>query len=365
MDLEVATPPVEESTPAAPTAEQPVEQPDDKLSIAEHRDKFSSPQDRLHPAPSRSRDGQTGRFLKGGTEPEKATQEKPATEKPIDAKAADEKKRHRERDVARPEDVPRIRELSAEVQRLRKQLETRTASSPQPRTAPQPQARPAPAQNGNGAMDHWAFPKPEPKQVDFANADDPYAAWLEARQDWKLEKRDWEASLQQQTSTAQETEQQFWGTFDGKLKDFADKTPDYHEIFAGDGPEHMREDMPPAMTAMIFMDDNPGQLMYAFARDPALFDEVASWSSGVRIPPPSASEEERTAALAAVSRLRRMLDRRGLTGSSGSVPAPQAITVAPRPPNPLRTGPMRTGDEPPGDSGSMADHIRHFGRKNR
>jgi len=120
------------------------------------------------------------------------------------------------------------------------------------------------------------------------------------------------------------------------------------------------------MQAMIFMDDNPGRLMYAFARDAALFDEVASWSEGIRIPAATASEDERNAALAAVSRLRRRLDRRGFqTAVTASVPATPQVTVVPKPPNAVRTGPMRSGDEPPGDGHTIADHARTWGPKGR
>ncbi len=52
---------------------------------------------------------------------------------------------------------------------------------------------------------------------------------------------------------------------------------------------------------------------------------------------------------------------RAQAGTTGSAAAPQT-PVAPRPPNPVRTGPMKTADEPPGDDDmSLANHERYFG----
>ncbi len=51
---------------------------------------------------------------------------------------------------------------------------------------------------------------------------------------------------------------------------------------------------------------------------------------------------------------------RAQAGSTGSAAAPQT-PVAPRPPNPVRTGPMKTADEPPGDDDmSLVNHERYW-----
>lgn len=50
--------------------------------------------------------------------------------------------------------------------------------------------------------------------------------------------------------------------------------------------------------------------------------------------------------------------------STGS-PAAPVRSPGPRPPNPVRTGPMRTTDEPPGDGASLAEHERAFSRPRR
>ncbi len=48
------------------------------------------------------------------------------------------------------------------------------------------------------------------------------------------------------------------------------------------------------------------------------------------------------------------------TGSAARLLPP----AAPRPPNPVRTGPLTTGDSPPDDDDqSLANHERYFGRR--
>ncbi len=48
---------------------------------------------------------------------------------------------------------------------------------------------------------------------------------------------------------------------------------------------------------------------------------------------------------------------------TGSVALPQQRISAPRPPNPVRTGPMQTGGDPPGDGHSLAEHAKHYDPK--
>lgn len=48
---------------------------------------------------------------------------------------------------------------------------------------------------------------------------------------------------------------------------------------------------------------------------------------------------------------------------TGSVAVPQQRISAPRPPNPVRTGPMQTGGDPPGDGHSLAEHAKHYDPK--
>jgi len=59
----------------------------------------------------------------------------------------------------------------------------------------------------------------------------------------------------------------------------------------------------------------------------------------------------------------RLSPSRAQAVSTGSA-APLPMT-RPRPPNPVRTGPMSAGDEIPGDDASIADHERHWNQKRR
>ena len=64
-----------------------------------------------------------------------------------------------------------------------------------------------------------------------------------------------------------------------------------------------------------------------------------------------------------VAGMRRLIDSqlsRTQAAVTGSVAAPRNISV-PRPPNPVRTGPLKTASEPPSDdSQSLAEHERHY-----
>jgi hypothetical protein len=66
-----------------------------------------------------------------------------------------------------------------------------------------------------------------------------------------------------------------------------------------------------------------------------------------------------------LNRYTRATDATPQESTGAPKPAPSVI-VAPKPPTPVRTGPLKTGDDPPGDNDmSLANHEKFFGRKRR
>ena len=67
----------------------------------------------------------------------------------------------------------------------------------------------------------------------------------------------------------------------------------------------------------------------------------------------------------ALSLLAQRLTTRPLAVTTGAAAAAQNLQPVPRPPTPVRTGPMRAGDEPPGDDVSLTAHAKFYGDTRR
>jgi hypothetical protein len=68
------------------------------------------------------------------------------------------------------------------------------------------------------------------------------------------------------------------------------------------------------------------------------------------------------ASVAAVQRRLKQLTSSTQAVTTGSAPRTPSY-VPPRPPNPVRTGPIRAGNELPGDDASLAEHERAYSRR--
>lgn len=228
---------------------------------------------------------------------------------------------------------------------------TAAPSTPAPRTEPVA-ARPVSVQAA-------PFTTPRPKPEDFATADEPAEAYYEAIADWKFDKRIHEAQqalLAQRASESQAQIQQQHAErkaiVDGKIDAF---------VKAGhaDWDEKLKsvEDIPISdlLAHTIWTDDNAPELMYYYATHPAELAELSLMTGGFTV-------DDQSAAL-----LRRRLHAQAIGAKTGAPPpVPAPVTVAPHPPTPVRTGPLKTGDEPPDDNDmSLANHEKHFGYKRR
>lgn len=205
------------------------------------------------------------------------------------------------------------------------------------------------------------FEEKEPVYEDFANEPDQYAAWMRAMAGYDRRK---EAHEQQATGYKTQTEAAIKARNDARdrwhheqfqnhskrLDAFYAKHPDAEATINDSGVV-----LTPAMQAAIVSADNGPELMLRLAENPDLADDVFILTRNQPLSQDLVASVQR--------RLNRGLTA-GTTGSA-SVPPPKVVPAVPRPPNPVRTGPIASADTPPGDEGSLADHEKFFGRKRR
>lgn len=263
---------------------------------------------------------------------------------------------------ASADDVPRISELTKnwrtteeralkaekELAELREQLKPKPAA-PRLREVPQVETK--------------AFEEPEPKLEDFADQSDPYAAWMRAvnAYDRKRERFDeQQTSLKKQAEEAQShNQEQMAGFFRQKSEEFGTRLnrlistqTDAKELLLGIA------ELPTSrvMHAAFLLHPQGEQWMLQVARNKAAFEsrfeDLAFDTAEKAVTPHNVEAIQR--------RLTRWLQDAQSTGSSA--PA-QKVTIAPRPPNPVRTAAMRSADMPPADDSSLAEHEGYYGRK--
>jgi len=337
--------PVVESTPTE-TPAPPVE---DTSSIADHEAQFGPAAKRQAKDPAETpREPSVAKSTTPRADEELARQAREDGER-------DEKgqfKPRAEKQKASREDVPRIQELTRKLRDAERERDEwrQRSTAPARETAPLTVAA-------------QPFMKPEPKKEDFAMSDDPIADWMDARQDWRLEKKFHEA--QQSIATKQQAESQraalehgnaLKAQVEANIAEFKKSHPDYDEVL--EAVEDLK--YPDNLGHVIVTSDNPAKIAYYLGTH--VDDYVAAIGFAASLDMSESS----------VALLRRYLNRysratdappNGATGAPK--PAPSVI-VAPKPPTPVRTGPLKTGDEPPGDNDmSLANHEKFYGRKRR
>lgn len=290
-----------------------------------------------------------------------ATDDAPDTETDGEPRERDEKgqfkpRRHRAKSQqASAGDVPRINELTRKLREAEAELQRYRA--PQTTTTPQaaPSAPPQPARFSFPSYDTFVERNPN------ASWDEWNLAQMEAFSDWRDEQRGQKqrqqaAQTQEQTVEALRAERDAeWGR---SMASFAEQRPDFGAKIQDTMERMGNAEMPPALREAVFGDLARGpEMLYSLVSNPSLLDEMHLLTDGKPV----------SDALVAV--LRRRLQSQSVQRQSaavtGSATAFTQPIIAPRPPNPVRTGPMKTGDEPPDDGSSLADHERAYGMRRR
>lgn len=266
--------------------------------------------------------------------------------------------RHRAKSQqAKAEDVPRIAELTRRLRETeRERDEWKGKATPAP-VAPTPAAEPtrtvtpsAPATSGD------TFPDAEPTLEQFMDQPDPYSAWQRALGRYDRKKEAWDAeqvTKQSQATAAKQAEEHKWQAditaHQTRVQSFASAHPDFGTVTQ----ELMQQNLPSVLLTAIVRSDNSPELIYHLAQHPDDLDELYLLSDG------------KTASDASVAILqRRLLKLYGSAAPTGSVPV-AAANIPPRPPNPVRTGPLKPSDALPGDDASIAEHEKVWGKRRR
>ena len=346
MDTATIAPPSEPTTPVTetpapePTTEAPV-------SIADHAEQY---------APASREPANTGQFATrpADARPSHKAQSQRATPEDVtEINRLTKELRERERQLAEKDpdalkDSPRIRALKRQIAAL-----DATLTPPAPAAAPAKPTPPTPAPKPSQAP--AAFTDAEPKLDDFASSDDPYRDYMRALSRYDRKKEAWESSRQQFDADTQRQQQERMAredaemgakiaTFAERQRTFIASKPDYQQQIA------KTQGLPnptPLLHAAIIDDDKGPEIVYYLAQHPDVYTEMLLHSDGKPV-------TEQSVAL-----LRRILNQRVQVASTGSTAAAPAY-IPPKPPNPVRTGPTRTTDEPPGEGASIADHARYY-----
>jgi hypothetical protein len=241
---------------------------------------------------------------------------------------------------ARPEDVPRIRELTKKL----RTMEAEVAALKAPKTpAPEPVfALPTPPVPAKG--------DPEPTLEQFADRDDPYGAWQRALAKWDRQQEQLQAESGKQQEQFQQTTTEaeaYWaGVFDQhkqRLTALVAQRPE-----AATALQSVKIQPPPLLDRAIMLDTNSAEVALYLASHPDKLDELTLMTTSQPVTQQN------------VEIIRRRLQQMMTAVSSGSVASSPLFVPAPRPPNPLRTAPMTTGDPVPGDDASLESHERYF-----
>lgn len=301
--------------------------------------------------------------------PQPMTDAAPVDERPTPPHAIEEQRErrrtytreHGRKAAASPDDLPAIRSLAALVKELTpandadaprvKELRSKVRAAleldspkPEPKAEPAVKAEPAPI------TPPAPFTDKEPTLDDFVGkADDPYAAQVRAAADFdrrKAEHDRQQAETDRLVAARQEADAQAWQrTVDDhnqRVTKAAEKYPDWQTVVTG-------KQATPMLNHAIIAMPNGEEATWFLAHNPDLLTELNLQSLALPSHPTS------------VGLLQQRISSRMAAGSTGAAPA-RPVLVAPRPPTPVRTGPMRASvDRPPGDDDDLSAHRQAYG----
>lgn len=237
--------------------------------------------------------------------------------------------------------TPRLLSLKRQIKAIEAELHEH-----QPKPEPPPERPSAPSAPAKPAT---AFDVKEPVLTDYEAEEDPYTSWLLAKAEWNFEKRAFDRAETARKEAAQQTEQQTMAAHIGRIETFRKAHPDYDAVIAAD--THT-EPPPPALARAIIGHDKSAEFLYHLGQHPEFFDEMLLLTEG------------RPVSDTLVAIVQRRLLQRVQAESTGAA-APRIVTPGPRPPTPVRTGPIHAGDTVPGDESSLAEHEKAFGTRRR
>lgn len=276
------------------------------------------------------------------------------------------KKRTRARSQqATPEDVPVIRELSKANREGRERLEqlAKTGSPRVQKLAREQiaiQDQLAEAESAPKAKEPiFVLPPaprpvvgdPEPTIEDFADREDPYGAWQRALAKWDRQQEQREAEMRAQQARFQQTTQEaehYWSTVrethQQRLQAAVQANPQMAQVL-----QSVKVQPPPLLDVSIMLDNRGADMALFLASHPDELEELTLLTASQPVTQQN------------VEIIRRKLHRMMSVGTTGATTSSPSSIKVPRPPTPVRTGPMRSGDSAPSDEESLEDHASRYG----
>lgn len=264
------------------------------------------------------------------------------------------------KDIARlPGESDRVYNLRRRadlLERLSKEPEkSAPAASPSAPAIPQPTAPPVVARRQDPVPP--TFPSYEQFIALDGNTDKTYEEYVDARADWRYAVRRAAEREAEAAETFQRTRHEQITRFNAGVVAAKAKYSDWDTVVTVDAA------ITPTLQAAILSSQDSAEIAYYLGKHPDIRAQL--------------NAENPDFAEAAVPPLRRYLDAlvaaqrspvsppRTAAAPTGSAPASVA-PVAPKPPNPVRTGSIAVADTPPGDDDmSLSAHEKHFAPRRR
>lgn len=205
------------------------------------------------------------------------------------------------------------------------------------------------------------FTDAKPRYEDFANEDDQYSAWMLATAKWERRKDESDSATKSHEDarnhaiTERNRQRDEWfkareGEHLDRMAAYHAEHPEAHAILDRAGDVHLT----PAIYAAVMTAENSPELLILVAQNEELRDDLTILTEGKPL--------NRDL----VALVQRRLNRGLAAGKTGSAPAlRKPVPAVPRPPNPVRTGPMTPSETPPGDDSGLDDHERFYGKGRR
>lgn len=284
-----------------------------------------------------------------------------------------ERVRHRARSQeASPEDVPRIQKFTKDLRDRDEQLAARDKRIAELEARLTPSQPPASSTRDARSLEPAGAPpvggseparsatleptRPKPREEEVGTKYKLYEDFADDLIDWKDEQREAKRAVADQARQSQDNQalvqQAFYKgheAYAAKLVEFRKTHPDYDEL----AKQHEKTQMPPVAHAALLFHDNGPALVYYLFQHPDVLAEVHFVLDGK----PLTHEN--------VAHATRWLTSRTQAASTGSAAPTPPVTLGPRPPNPVRTGPMKTTDDAPDDDSSIADHEKWLKQRRR
>jgi hypothetical protein len=265
---------------------------------------------------------------------------------------------------ANPEDVPRIRELTARLKAAEAERDALKApKAAEPRYLPPPQPQQA-APPGTIAPTQPFTPPPtrtKPSEDEIGDKYKTYADFVEDLADWQGEQREAKRDARQQAERREQTQREWATSYTTQLAEAKTRYPDFDtQVQATD--ETMQRFgivLPQVLQDAILSSSRGADISYYLATHHDAYRDLIRDAWAVNHPNSIAMVRkvlESSLPPVATAQRTNGSDAAADTGSARRSPH---IAPAPRPPNPVRTGPQKIDDVPDDDS-SLEAHESHY-----